>query len=284
MMSNVYEIFRRVQKNKKACYDNRSAAFILEGKISQDIYHKRRNRSIKSALVFNDKEGPDEVTVFTFIKDDLQKSDYFIHNDVNYLVYEDVKQTDKDISHKKQKALECNIVFSVNGTSYNAFFVSTMRRKNNPSFQGRQGVLPDETPLMIVPKSLGIKIGTLFTVEGKPWKVIDYDDITNSGISYLYIERSFISKSEKIDEVLEPTFIDEEEVFEQSAAQGLSLKPMVQYTFDTEGAHFASTPRVQVVSRSMTAITFKVPFGIEEVQITTKKDGELVEHTYEVVL
>ena len=284
-MTNVYDIFRSVQNKRKTCYDNRSAAFILEGKISQNIYHKRLNKDIKAALVFNDKEGPDEVSVFTLIEDDLQKADYFIFDNVNYLVYENVKQTDQDMNHKKQKAVECNVTFNVNGSSYNAFFVSTMRRRNSPSFQGRQGILPDEAPLMIVPKTLGIQIGTSFTIEGKPWKVIDYDDITNSGISYLYIERSYQKKSEIAQEPEEKIFIGEGETFEQSAAQEFSLKPMVEYTFSTEDGHFASTPRVQVIKRTLKSVAFKVPFGIEEVTITTKDEnsGEIAK-TYQVVL
>ena len=74
---NVYEIFRDIQKKKENCNDRGSAAFIIEGGLSQDIYHRRNKRAIPAALVFNHKEGPDELTVFTLLKDDLFKSDYF---------------------------------------------------------------------------------------------------------------------------------------------------------------------------------------------------------------
>lgn len=292
MKTNVYDIYRGVQDKRKTCYDNRSAAFILEGKISQDIIHKRRNKTIKSALVFNYAEGPDDVIVFTFIKDDLLKTDYFVFDDVNYLVYEDVKLTDKDTAYKKQRAVECNVAFTYKNTDYYGYFTSSLRRTNDPDFQGRQGIVPDENPLLILPTNTSIDINSVFSIEGKPWKVVEYDHITNKGISYIYLERYFATNaSAEEEEVIEVEYIDEKEVVQQSepegepsAAEELSLRPMVEYTFTTESGYFASTPRVDLLSRSVSEVKFRVPYGISEVSISTRKDGNIVEKNYKVVM
>ena len=300
-MSNVYDIFRRVQEKRKDCYDNRSAAFILEGKISQDIYHKRLNKDIKAALVFNDKEGPDDVIVFSFIKDDLGKSDYFVFDDVNYLVYENVKLTDKDVNYKKQRAVECNVSFTHKDTIYKGYFLSSLRRTNDPDFKGREGLIPDEGPLLILPSSVSLNINDRFNIESKPWKIVEYDNITNKGITYFYLERDYVRNISEEEEIIEEDIViieneeeitqgSEEEEFgiqalsEPSADEELSLRPMTEYTFTTEGGFFASTPRVDLISRTLTKVIFKIPFGVSQVTISTKNNGNEIEETYKVVI
>jgi len=118
MTTNIYDNFRSIQGVKKECYDKRSAAFINTGRLSQDIIHKRLDEEIKAAIVITYKEGPDETYIYTYISDDLMKGDYFVYNSVNYLVYEDVKLTDKDVDYKKQKAVECNVSFTHNSITY----------------------------------------------------------------------------------------------------------------------------------------------------------------------
>ncbi|MFW6029380.1 MAG: hypothetical protein ACOCRO_03920, partial [Halanaerobiales bacterium] len=63
-----------------------------------------------------------------------------------------------------------------------------------------------------------------------------------------------------------------------------TLKPMIRYDFDTEEAYFAATPRVEVIERTATNVAFKIPNGIDEVTISVKEDGEIVETLYKVVL
>jgi len=101
-MSNIYDVFRGVQAQKTSCYDERSAAFITEGVLSTDITHIRLNKNIKAAITFNDKEGPDDAIVYTNkitpSTDELSKGDYFIYDNGYYLVYENIKLTDKNLN------------------------------------------------------------------------------------------------------------------------------------------------------------------------------------------
>jgi hypothetical protein len=289
MTSNLYDNFRSVQGVKKECYDKRSAAFINTGKLSQDITHTRLDEEIKAAIVFNYKEGPDDTYIFTYIEDDLLKGDYFAYDSGNYLVYEDVKLTDSDIDYKKQKAAECNVTFEHDDITYIGYFTSSVRSVNENEFIGSQAILPDETPLLIVPTGI-LTIGDRFTIEGKPFKIQEYDNITNKGIMYLYLERDFIAKDE--NEVVEevPNYVIEETPLVQDTAQDdtLDLRPMTEYTFTTELGYFTATPKVEVLSRSLTEIKFRVPFGIEQVIISIKKTIDttviVVPITYTVVL
>ena len=74
----------------------------------------------------------------------------FIKN-TNYLVYEENRLTDDDINYKKQKAVECNVAFTFNGTTFNGYYKSSLRGSEDQAFEGRQLISPDETPLLILP-------------------------------------------------------------------------------------------------------------------------------------
>ena len=144
--------------------------FHLRRACVRDVTHVRLNKTIKAAVTFNDKEGPDESIVYTFNSDNLLKGDYFIYDNVYYLVYEDVKLTDKNLNWKKQRAVECNINFTINGTLFNAYFLSALRRGLNPDLERSTALVPNEEPLIIVPSNSLLTIGTRFNINGKPWK------------------------------------------------------------------------------------------------------------------
>lgn len=285
---NIYDIFRGVQEKRKECYDNRSAAFIVEGKLSQIVYHIRLEKEISAALVFGHKEGPDDIIVYSLLEDDLVKSDYFSWNSLNFLVYEEERLTDKDVVYRKQKALECNVSFSFNNSTYVGYFKSALRGSEDPDFLGKNVLVPAETPLLVLPTNSSIEIQSEFIIEGKPFKVVEYDHITNKGITYYYLERGIKKQVVATDDefIEEIETVNEAGIVEQDSEsiEELTLKAMVEYEFSTQGAVFAATPAVEVLSRGLSRIKFRVPFGIDTVAITTKVAGENVQKLYKVVL
>lgn len=288
-MSNIYDIYRGVQTKRNECYDERSAAFIEQGKLSKEVFHIRLEKDIKAALVFKHQEGPDEVLVYSYLSDDLQKSDYFVYKNTNYLVYEENRLTDDDINYKKQKAVECNVAFTFNGTTFNGYYKSSLRGSEDQAFEGRQLISPDETPLLILPTNSIIKVNSEFIIEDKPFKVMEFDNITNKGISYYYLERSYRKKVSEVEGpsimsmTVEPEVIDELKTIE-TLEDNMALRAMVQYTFKTEDAYFSTTPAVEIISRKRTEITFRVPFGISQVSIAIKQTGVIVDEVYKVVV
>ena len=290
-MSSIYDIYRSVQDKRDTCYDERSAAFIIEGALSKNIYHSRLGKEIPAALVFSHKEGPDEAIVYTLLKDDLLKGDYFVYDSVNYLVYEQNKLTDADIIYKKQKAVECNVTFSFGNKNFVGYYKSSVRGSEDPSFEGRQLLMPDETPLLILPTNNTLTINSEFVIEGKPFRVMEYDHITNKGITYYYLERGIIRTEPQVAGIMtmgvtQPTIVvqENEAVIQNEDVEQLTLRAMVEYTFLTEDAVFSATPAVELIQRRKSEIKFKVPFGIGEVAITTKIDGLNVQKLYKVVI
>jgi hypothetical protein len=195
--------------------------------------------------------------------------------------------TDDDITYKKQKAVECNVSFNIDNKVFIGYFLSSLRRKDNPDFEGRQLLMPDEMPILILPTNNDITINTHFEIEGKYWNVVEYDNISNKGITYYYIERYFkeVKPNETIEEETIPEIIENEELIAQEVTEDeFALRQMVEYVFSTEDAYFAATPAVEIISRQAVQIKFKIPFGIEEIVISTKINGTIVDKIYKVVL
>lgn len=286
MSKNVYDIYRDIQNIRKNCNDERSAAFIVDGEMAQTVYHKRLKKDIPAALVFGHKEGPDDITVYSLIEDDLLKSDYFIWKNTDYLVYEENKITNNEINFRKQRALECNVSFTYQDQTFIGYYKSALRGNDNPRFLGGNVVVPEETPLLVLPTNNSIDVKSEFVIEGKPFVVTEYDHITNKGITYYYLERGTIKKVKGTPETIEEVVVvDNSEIIDQTDdLDEPTLKAMMEYEFETEGALFSATPAVEIISRTLKQIRFRVPFGINQVTITTKKDGLSVEKTYKVVV
>lgn len=298
MSKNVYDIFRDVQEKRSTTYNQRSAALIIDGKMSKTIYHKRNEKFIHAALLFSQDEGPDEIWVFSFIKDQLQKGDYFTYEDNNFLIIEENKIFDPDINHKKQKAVECNVSFTINNEIFNGYFQGGLRRIQKKDFENDELLLPQENPLLVLPSTAPLEINSEFMIEGKPWRVIEYDKITNKGVGYFYLERGINYTTEEVPEVeMSLNILSEEESIDQEPELLMrsfaapeepinedALHAMVDYTFSTENAYFVATPKVEIISRKKDKVIFKIPFGIEQVSISTKTNEVIVEKFYKVVL
>lgn len=272
-MSNIYDVFRGVQAQKTSCYDERSAAFITEGALSTDITHVRLNTTIEAAVTFNDKEGPDESIVFTLkttpSSNELLKGDYYIYNNTYYLVYEDVRITDSGITWKKQKSVECNVSFYVSNTLVRGYFMSMLRTEEDTILKANAAIISQENPLVIVPSHSRFTVGTRITINTKPFKIVEYDAITNLGITYLFLERDYITQSTTPTAIPDPVN---------------TLRPMVEYTFNTLDAYFAATPKVNVLERKSTSVKFTIPYNISSVAVSIKTVTGIVTTTYAVVL
>lgn len=285
-MTNTYDRFRRIQKRKSACDFERSAAFIRDGGVSVTVTHIRLNEQKNAGLVFNDKEGPDDVIVFTELFDnktqEFVKGDYFVWEDTYYLVYEDVKLVNENLNYKKQRAVECNVVFDLKGESLVGAFIGTLRRNiNMENLKGSSTIISTESPLLIIPTIEKAIIGEKLSVGGKPWKVTDYDAITNLGIMYLYLEKDVFYE----DKETLPTYKDDDAAENDGEENNESiLKALTEYTFTTKSGYFAAVPAVEIVRKTKTEVTFMIPFYGQEIMIERKnEENENIQEIYTVV-
>lgn len=269
---SIFNTYRTKINNNKKCELKYEADFIKNSSASTIIHVLRTDIDKNAALTINDKEGPDNAIVFTFIEEDndlnLLKGDYFTWKDKTFFIYEDEYLVHESY-YQKQKAYECNIKFTYDDLEYDGYFIESLSKILNTSLVEDIIIEDNEKPLLIIPYFDWIKTGIKINIKNYIWKIIDFDILTNEKIAYIYLDRDFNTKFEDIKEEKPQNSIQAESDFE----------------VNTFNSYFTSSSPVKIVFRNNEKIIFKVPFGIDEITITTKNEhNENIIETYKVVI
>lgn len=268
-----FDLFRTKMNNEANCRQKFETSFITEGAAPIVIHVLRLDTDRDATMVFTDTEGPDTAIVFTPKQKDLinnlLKTDYYTWDNKMFFVYEDVI-IPREVSYIKQKAYQCNARVYVieEGEEYGGYFISSLRSYVDTEFQQKLNVTDKEKPILILPRQEWIKVGAKVLIGDKPWKVIDYDAITNSGIVYISLERDFISKN---NDVVEYKSCDE-------------LTAGIEYTFETSEGYFNSSSPLNIKTKLAEKVIFEIPYGLSEVEISVRRGEQIISKVYKVVI
>lgn len=267
---NNFDLFRKKMSNEAACRQKFETRFITEGASSITIHILRLDEDRAATMVFNDTEGPDSAIVFTPKQDNsennLNKSDYYAWDNKYFFVYEDVLIA-RETTYIKQKAYQCNVEVELeNGMRHRGYFISSLRSYQDTELQQKINITDKEHPILIIPYNNWIEVGIKVSIGSKPWKVIDYDYITNSGIAYISLERDFYFKSEDIYENIDR----------------FMLKAGIDYEFETSDGYFHSSSPLNIKTKTENKVIFEIPYGLKQVNIEVKKNGKVQSQTYNV--
>lgn len=131
-------------------------------------------------------------------------------------------------------------------------------------------ITDNEKPILVLPAFDWICIGLKLIISGKPYKIIDFDAITNAGIVYCSLDRDFIDKFEDVA-VSEP--------------EDAILYAGLENEMDIKFGYFETDKTVEIISKGMNKVKFVVPFGIDELTITTKNADKIdMVNKYRVVI
>ena len=272
-MAKAFDLFRKKMNNEDGCRMKFEAYQTIEGSAATEIFHYRSEMNRAAAVVPSDKEGPDSSIVYTYKEKfplgEVQKGDYFLWNDVEFFVYEDVFIPHETI-YKKQMAYQCNVqVLDEDQVALcGGYFVSSLHSYLDTTLQAKINISDKEKPVLIIPYQPWIAVNVKLVVGGKPWKITDFDHITNSGIAYISLTRDFFQKHQDVEEVV----------------SGRTLVSGQEYEFDTVDGYFDSSSPLFEISKTSTKVKITVPYNYTELQLTTKAaNGELITTTYKVV-
>ena len=276
-MGTKFNAFRERMRLEDCCRIHAETSFIEEGSSATIIHHVRLQEDRPAGLTLNEAEGPDAAIVFTYLFEDktkeLNKADYFRWNNKMWFVYEDVDIV-RETAYKKQRAYQCNVYFEVENKTIFGYYLASLHTYADTSLQSSKVIVDSEKPMLIVPIYDGLAIGNKIIIKNKPYKIIEIDAITNDGIAYISLDRDFISKSEDVPE--EATY---------SNLEVNTLKAGSEVTMDIVGGIFRCSREVYVLKHSMDSITFRVPYGVDSLTISTKDENKVdVETVYRVVL
>ena len=270
---NKFNLFRTRMGNEQKCKLKWETSFITEGAAPINIHILRLDKDRDATMVFTDTEGPDSAIIFTPKQhrniNNLLKSDYYTWEDKMFFVYEDILIS-REVSYIKQKAYQCNVkvqVLDEGDEEYGGYFISSLRSYVDTELQQKINIVDKERPILILPNQEWIEIGTRISIGGKPWKIIDFDTITNDCIAYISLERDFYFKS---DDIIQE-YVDN------------TLNAGIEYVFETTDGYFNSSSPLNIKNRVSKSVTFEIPHGISSIEIETKINGSVVRKQYKVV-
>lgn len=272
---NNFNLFRTKMDNEARCRQKFETRFITEGAAPIKIHILRLDVDRDATMVFNDAEGPDAAIVFTPKQcdrlDNLLKQDYYTWDNKMYFVFEDIVIA-REVNYIKQRAYQCNAKVTVLKSqddyyyeqTFGGYFISSLRSYVDTELQQKINVSDKERPILIMPMQEWIAVGTKVEIGGKPWKIIDYDSITNPKIAYISLERDFFKKG---NDMVEDPKCNE-------------LQAGFDYTFNTQDGYFNSSSPLNIKSRNEHEIVFSIPYGTESIEISTRKNGKEYKRSY----
>lgn len=103
---------------------------------------------------------------------------------------------------------------------------------------------------------------------------------------YLYIEKDvYYEDKGELPEYKTREDLQEEPSALQTTPSALQTIPsLVEHTFKSNGGYFVATPKVEIIRRTRSDITFMIPFHGQTIRFETKdENNNIIEQIYEVV-
>lgn len=285
---NTHFIFKGYPSTK---LQNRNTAAWLE-EIRHKILYTENNEPLSiditpvdfateiQAAVVNQQEK-DKAYIYTQLNTSLPMGSIWGAKTLCWLIAEEII-TIKDVNWHKYLSYLCNIqVEDVWG-----YFIGPEKRYINIANEKDASLESLQKPVLVLPEGiLGFK--DKIVIKDRPWQVQEWDAISSPGLIYyslrattiskevaeehegedVYIERA---KNETTPIITSPTEVNNKNIINNN----------IDITVSTEEGYFKYNKKIAVKRHTATQIIFSIPFGITEVTIQTKKDGEVVSTTY----
>ena len=239
--------------------------FIQQSTSKLDIYLNEATKAIPVVFINNDKERGNESILYSYHTDGIKVGDYINALGDDHLVYKEIKNIKRENFIDSFNTILCNVLFQFNNSQVKAYFKESLRSaySEEENLLDNFGVTSTAEAFIMVPASVGIKPNKIITIDDKDWRTLFDDNTTNKGISYITLEQYFAPDLEKIsvNETVVPTPQPDTSIY---------LIAGKEYTFDTENGYFVTDKKVNILNRTINAVTFTIPFGIEVITIQTK--------------
>lgn len=285
---NTHFIFKGYPSTK---LQNRNTAAWLE-EIRHKILYTENNEPLSiditpvdfateiQAAIVNQQEK-DKAYIYTQLDTPLPIGSIWGAKTLCWLIAEEII-TIKDVNWHKYLSYLCNIqVENVWG-----YFIGPEKRYINIANEKDASLESLQKPVLVLPEGiLGFK--DKIVIKDRPWQVQEWDAISSPGLIYyslrattiskevaeehegedVYIERA---KNETTPIITSPTEVNNKNIINNN----------IDITVSTEEGYFKYNKKIAVKRHTATQVIFSIPFGITEVTIQTKKNGEVVSTTY----
>ena len=269
---NSFERFKNKQRRRDSANEHYNAQFIFNAYNSTIIHNE--DVELQAAVV--SKQEKDQGYIYTHYNDTLEVGSVWETNNLHWLIIEEIISI-KDTDYHKYFALLCNVDLGITW----GYFKSRLGIYNEQD----TALQSQQEPQITLPGSL-LDFQDKIVLNGRPWIVQEYDSISTPGITVYSLQASTISKEETqdrnsyivdVERVAPELVVDEPVVIEPDK---LEIGHNVPVTLTTTGGYFKYMGNVKVIKRSATEVTFSLPFGVDEVEVSVKQNGEVVTYHY----
>lgn len=187
-----------------------------------------------------------------------------------------------DVKWHKYLAYLCNVEFEDNY----GYFIGPEKSYVNVQTKYQSAILSQQKPVLVLPHS-SLNVGDKVVLKGRPWLIQEYDDISTEGVTYYSLAPTTVSKeaveeNADTDTYIVPKDADNLEVVKETPEVDddgvVWVSNNTDITLSTKHSIFEASATVNVVDLQQRSVTFQIPFGVNEVEITTY-DGTV---TYKV--
>jgi hypothetical protein len=289
-MADKFSNFRARTLAEKHTDNKLNAEFIETHASSTVIKHLRIDENIKAVLTREQKEGVDEVILFTKYSsvsdNNVKVGDYIEHLNTTYLIFMEYKLPTKFLGiFKKFKIVECNFELKVDEIEQYAAYIGSLKRFVAMTEQSAGNTslgVEQYKPVVITKNNADLTVGKRFLLGTEAFEIVALDRMSNKGIMYISVEavpfNATLDDLELGKAVTAPPPV-ENEIDEETIRQGDEV------TIETNFGYVIFDPVVQILTRNLTSVKFVVPYSIDTLEVVTKdSSGNLVTKIYQVVI
>ena len=289
-MANKFSNFRARTLAETHTDNILNAEFIETHASSTTITHSRLDENIKAVLTRDHKEGVDEVILFTkyssLAADNLIVGDYIVHDSQTYLIYMEFRLPAKFIGiFKKYKIIECNFQLKVDNISQYAAYIGSLKRFVAMTEEVAGDVslgVENYKPVVVTKNNTGLTVGKRFLLGTEAFEILALDRLSNAGI--MYISVNAVPYNATLDNLETGTAVTAPAPT-INATNNTTLRQGESKTVSTNFGYIYLDPVATITSRTLTSVTFVVPYGITTLQADTKNSGgSVVTTNYTVVI
>ena len=282
MPNSKYGTFRNRTDVNTNVTIRQASDFIEKSASSVDALRESTGTNIKAVIISEQKEGPNEMILFTYARDNVAVGEYISYRNKTYLIYGKFEIIFSQEFHKF-KLIECTVELKWAGNAQKAYFVSSLRRYAGIVDQGTQ--IPYEfssqKPIIVTKANVNFKAGSRIIIAGEGYIVNDLDKNSNPGIYYAYIEKATVLQD--IDTVEQNATGSIPAAQVQVSEEDLVVGEDV--TIQTNFGYAVFSSEVVVLSKTATSVLFDVPTGVDTLTIQTKDvNGNIITTSYKVVV
>lgn len=267
---NSFERFKNKQRRRNTANEHYNASFIFNAYNTVTITDGQKE--VIASVV--SKQEKDQGYIYTHSDAPLSVGSVWGVNNLHWLIIEEIICI-KDTDYHKYFALLCNVDL---GIAWGYF-------KSNLGIRNEQDTALESTqePQITLPGSL-LDFKDKIVLYKRPWIVQEYDSISNPGITVYSLQATTISKTEmqERDSYIvnvtraEPEIAEETKVNETDRTVGHNIP----VTIATEDGYLKYKGNIKVIKRSAQEIIFSIPFGVEQVEISVKQQGNIETYNY----